>query len=302
MARAGLFDDLDAVLAWHPSNETQADTGSSQAMVDFVVEFRGRTSHAAYDPWNGRSAADGLEIFQHAINLLREHVRPSVRIHYAIISAGDVPNVVPEYAKLWCWVRDSTREGVGEVMERVHKIAKGAALAADVDSELRIQAGSYEMLANMAGARLLYTNLQRLGPLEFNDQEHAFARALQEATGGAPVGLDGSIQTFEENPGPPEGGSTDVADVSWIVPTIHLSATTAPGNVPWHAWPVVASSGMEIGQRGMLYAAKALAATMVDLFTDPEALAAMRAEHAEKTAGHTYDPWIPDGPPPVPIE
>ena len=134
MLRAGLFKDVDVVLSWHPGDETNAETKSSQAVVDFIVEFHGKTAHAAFDPWNGRSAVDGLEIFTDAVNLLREHVKPTVRIHYSIVRGGDVPNVVPDYAKVWCWVRDSERAGVEDVMVRVRKIAARAALAADVES------------------------------------------------------------------------------------------------------------------------------------------------------------------------
>ncbi len=300
MARDGLFEGVDAALAWHPSNETSADTGSSQAMVDFIVEFDGRAAHAAYDPWNGRSAVDGLEIFTYSLNLLREHVKPSVRIHYAIADGGQVPNVVPTYAKLWCWVRDSTRSGVEEVMQRVRKITEGAALAADVDSRLTVQTGSYEMLPSFAGARLLYGNMQWLGPLTFSEEEEAFARRLQRSAGVEEKGMDGIAKPVDEDPGEPQGGSTDVADVSWLVPTVHLSVATAPAGVPWHAWPVVASAGSPIGHRGMIYAAKTLAATMVDLFADEAHRAELRREFEEKTAGHIYQSYIPDGPPPVP--
>src|SRR5262249_54423111 len=136
MAREGLFNDLDVCLAWHPSTEIVADTKSSQAIMDFIVEFHGKAAHAAFDPWNGRSAVDALEIFTHALNLMREHVKPTVRMHYVIVKGGDVPNVVPEYAKLWVWVRDSKRNGVEELLARCRKIAEGAALAADVQSTL----------------------------------------------------------------------------------------------------------------------------------------------------------------------
>jgi aminobenzoyl-glutamate utilization protein B len=116
MVREGLFDDVDVALAWHPSNEIRADTKSSQALVDFVVEFRGQAAHAAYDPWNGRSALDALELFTHALNQMREHVRPTVRMHYSILEGGDVPNVIPERARLWCWLRDSRHEGVDDLL------------------------------------------------------------------------------------------------------------------------------------------------------------------------------------------
>jgi aminobenzoyl-glutamate utilization protein B len=300
MLRAGLFKDVDIVLSWHPGDENNADTKSSQAMVDFIVEFHGKTAHAAFDPWNGRSAVDGLEIFTHSVNYLREHVKPTVRIHYSIVDGGQVPNVVPDYAKLWCWVRDSDRDGVEDVMARVRKIVTGSALAADVEAKLTVQSGSYNMLVNMAGQRLLFDNLKWLGPPRFTPGEQAFARELQKATGTEPAGLDDTIKPFLDNPGPPAGGSTDVADVSWNVPTLQLTITTAPKDAPWHAWPVVACGGMSIGHTGMAYAAKALASTMIDLYADPAKRAEIRKEFAAKVEGKPYQGFLPAGPPPIP--
>lgn len=300
MVREGLFEDVDVALAWHPSTEIRSDTGSSQALVDFVVEFRGKAAHAAYDPWNGRSALDGLEIFTFALNLMREHVRPTVRMHYAITHGGDVPNVVPEYTRLWCWVRDSKKAQVDELLDRVRKIAEGAALAAGVESTFTVQSGDYEMLVNWAGQRLMQDNLDWLGEIPFSAEEQQFAREIQQATGTPLVGLRGAPVSLETEPGEPDGGSTDVADVSWVVPTLHVSVTTAPFEAPWHAWPVVACAGMSIGHKGMMHASKVLTATMVDLFQDPGLVAEIRREFEESTRGHTYEGYIPAGPPPLP--
>jgi aminobenzoyl-glutamate utilization protein B len=268
--------------------------------VDVIVEFRGRSAHAAYDPWNGKSAADGLEIFTHAVNMMREHIRPSSRMHYVIQNAGDVPNVVPEYAKLWIWLRDENREEVDRLLARIRQIAEGAALAADVQSTVKVQAGDWNMLVNMTGQQAAWNNMQALGPITYTEEEQLFARAIQKETGVPEKGLAGALKKFDANPGPAEGGSTDVADVSWNMPLIHVSVTTAPLAAPWHAWPVVASGGMSIGHKGMIWASKALAMTIVDLYQDPGLLAAMREEFVRKTAGVTYKPYIPDGPPPVP--
>lgn len=300
LARDGHFADLEVALAWHPADRIRADARSTQAIIDFVVEFHGRTAHAAADPWNARSAADGVEAFVHGVNLLREHVRPSVRMHYTIVRAGDVPNVVPDYAKVWMWVRDSKSTGAEAVLERVRQIARGAADIAGVESRLTVQAGDYEMLVNYTGARLIHENLVALGPIEYTDDEQAFAKAIQRATGTPEKGLDGSVQSLEPEGLPPDGGSTDVGDVSWLVPTLHLSVTTGALDAPWHAWPTVATSGMSIGHKGMMYAARALAATMVDLFQQPAVRAAIRAEFAEQTRGFVYRPYVPDGPPPIP--
>jgi aminobenzoyl-glutamate utilization protein B len=302
MIRAGLFDRVDAVLAWHPDDEIKADTDGSQALADVVVEFRGRTAHGAYDPWNGRSALDGVEVFTFAVNLMREHVRPTVRMHYVIADGGDVPNVVPDRATVWCWFRDSTHEGVDELLERARDIAEGAALATGTEVSFRVQAGDWEMLPNFAGAELLHSNLSWLGPLSFSELEQEFARQIQRATGVEPIGLKEEIEPLDLDPGEPEGGSTDVADVSWQVPTIHLSVTTAAADAPWHSWPVVATGGMSIGHKGMVYAAKAMAATMVDLYQQPETLAAIQHEFQEKTRDVSYRGYIPDGPPPVPTD
>jgi aminobenzoyl-glutamate utilization protein B len=300
MARDGLFRDLDVAIAWHPAAETRADVDSSQALIDFIVEFKGKAAHAAYDPWNGRSAQDGAELFTVGVNYLREHVKPTVRMHYVIQREGDVPNVVSEYAKVWMWVRDSKRTGAEETFQRVRKIAEGAALMSGTEAKVTVQSGDYELLVNLPLEKLLHDNLLWLGPLRFTEEEQAFARAIQKATGVPEVGLKSEIQPWRAPKPEPEGGSTDVGDISWVVPTLHFSVTTAPFDAPWHAWPVVATGGMSIGHKGMTLAAKAIAATAVDLFDDAEARAAIRKEFESQTKGHVYRPYIPDGPPPVP--
>lgn len=302
MVRDGLFRDVDVAIAWHPSSETRSDTEGSQALVDFVVEFHGTAAHAAYDPWNGRSATDALEVFTFALNQMREHVRPTVRMHYAIMNGGDVPNVVPDYAKLWCWIRDSKHEQVDQLLVRARAIAEGAALCAGVESTLTVQSGDYEFLVNWNGQHLVQENLLALGPIPFTAEEHAFARRLQIECGIEPTGLKTDVEPFLENPGEPQGGSTDVADVSWVVPTLHISVTTAPAGTPWHAWPVVAAAGTSIGHKGMMHAAQALAITLVDLGRDKELRKMIRDEFDRQTEGTKYVGYIPDGPPPVPEE
>jgi len=300
MIRAGLFDDVDIALAWHPDYEISADTAGYQAMVNFTVEFRGRTAHAAYDPWNARSALDGVELFTHAINLMREHVQPTVRMHYVITDGGNVPNVVPDYAKVWCWVRDSEHTGVDELVKRARAAAEGAALATETESTFTIKSGSYGMLVNLEGAKLIHENMLWLGPVKFTEQEQEFAREIQRETGFEPTGLRSDPEPLDLTRRAPEGSSTDVADVSWVVPTLYLLVTTAANATPWHAWPVVATGGMSIGHKGMVYAAKALAASMVDLYEKPEQRAAIVKEFEEQTKGFKFKFYIPEGPPPVP--
>jgi aminobenzoyl-glutamate utilization protein B len=300
MARAGLFNDLDVCLTWHPDEKTRVAVDGSQAILEFIAEFYGRTAHAAADPWNGRSAVAALEFFTTGLNRMREFVKPTVRMHYSIVKGGDVPNVVPAYAKLWCWLRDSKGAGVAQLLERARKIAAGAAMMAEVESKLTVQGGDWETLVNLTGEKLMFENLKELGPIAFTPEEQEFAKEIQRAVGIEPKGLDGSVQPWTAPKPDPEGGSTDVGDVSWIVPTLSMNATTAPVDAPWHAWPVVACGGMSIGHKGLLCAAKVLATTMVDLYENPKAVEAIQAEFREKTKGIVYKPFIPDGPPPLP--
>ena len=302
MLRDGVMNGVDVMLAWHPADETSSDTKSSQAIVDVTVEFHGRAAHAAYDPWNGRSAVDGLELFTHAVNLMREHIRPTSRMHYAIVNGGDVPNVVPEYGKVWIWLRDEKRDLVDEMLGRLRKMAEGAAMAAGVESKVTVNGGDWNMLVNMPGQRLAQRNLEWLGALQFTPEEQEFAKGIQRANNIPEKGLKATVKPFEENPGPAEGGSTDVADISWNIPTIHMSVATAPEGAPWHGWSVVACGGMSIGHKGMIYASKALAATMIDLFKDPNNIKTIRADFAAKTEGVKYVPYIPPGPPRLPRE
>jgi len=300
MARDGLFNDLDVCLDWHPDTELAANTQSSQALLDFVVEFKGKAAHAAFDPWNGRSAVDGAELFTTGVNMLREHVKPSVRMHYVIMNGGQVPNVVPEYAKIWMWVRDSKREGVETVFNRVKEIAQGAALMSGTESKVTIQTGDYEILVNRKGAEAMQKNIEMLGPITYTQDEEAFAKELQKNANTKSFGFTGNVNPLKPTAPDPSGGSTDVGDISWNVPEIGMIAPTAPADVPWHSWAVVASGGMSIGHKGMLYAAKAMSMTMVDLFESETLRKEIRTEFNERKGDHVYKAYIPDGPPPIP--
>lgn len=295
MARAGLFNDLDASLAWHPSYETQVDVDGSQAIDDMEIEFFGKAAHAAFDPWKGHSALDALEMTTFGINLLREHVRPTVRMHYVITGGGKVPNVVPENAKLWLWVRDSSRQGVKTVVKRIENIVEGAALATATKATIHYNGSYHEMLVNLAGSKVMQKNLEMVGPISYTQDEFAFAKRMQKEVGVEEKGVVCEVHELKEPAKDPEGGSTDVAEVSWITPTLHLSATTAPYGIPWHSWAVVASSRNSIGYKGMFMAAKVLAATAVDLYSSKEVLKAMTQEFKEKLGDYTYKSGIPEG-------
>jgi aminobenzoyl-glutamate utilization protein B len=302
MVKAGLFNDVDVALAWHPAPVNIVNTQSSLATVDFKVDFTGRTAHAAADPWNGRSALDGLDVLMHALNLMREHVKPTVRIHYVITDGGRVPNIVPEKATLWCWIRDVDRDGVSTVLDWTRKAAEGAALATETTSKLTVSGGVYDLLPNREGTMLMYENMKWIGPIEYTEEEQSFARALQKAVGVEETGMNGAVLPMPEGDDMESTGSTDVGDVSWVVPTIQLAAATAPMNVPWHSWVVVASSGHSIGQKGMLFAAKAMGTTAIDLFLDAEARGRIIDEFKKKTEGKEYRSVVPDDRKPVPRE
>ena len=299
MIRAGLFDDVDIVMDWHPSASTEANVQSSLALVDFLVEFEGQAAHASGDPWNGRSASDALELYTNGINFYREHIKPTVRIHYHIQDAGKVVNVVPDYSKIWTRVRDTRREGMEKVWRQVERIAEGAAMMANVDFKISLISGIHEVLPNRAGGARLQANLEHLGSIQYTDDEQDFAKKIQEATGSEVVGIDNAITPLKETAEHPMGGSTDVGDVSFVVPTIRLSATTAPKGTPWHSWAVVACGGMSIGHKGMSYAAKALSMTMVDLYEDPQLREEVKAEYKERKGDYVYKALIPPGPPPL---
>lgn len=299
MIRAELFDDVDIVMDWHPSAETKADVQSSLALVDFMVEFYGQAAHASGDPWNGRSASDALELYTSGINFYREHIKPTVRIHYHIQDAGKVVNVVPDYARIWTRVRDTKREGMEQVWKRVERIAEGAAIMADVDYKISLISGIHEVLVNRTGGARLQKNLEYLGPIAYDDAEQLFARKIQESVDKPQVGLYSEITPLEETQEHPMGGSTDVGDVSFVVPTVRLRATTAPKDTPWHSWAVVACSGMSIGHKGMAYAAKAMSMTMVDFFEDAQLRGDMKKEFLERKGDYVYKAIIPDGPPPI---
>lgn len=299
MVEAGLWDDVDVNVSWHPSAEIEADVQSGLALVDFMIEFYGQAAHASSDPWNGRSASDALELYTTGINYYREHIKPTSRIHYHIQDGGQVVNVVPDYARLWVRVRDPKRDVMLPTFERVKAMAEGAAIMANVDYKYSLISGIYETLVNREGGKIMQNNLELLGPITYTDEEITYGKAIQEATGKPQVGMDGEIHPLKETEELPGGGSTDVGDVSWNVPNINLGVTVAPKGTPWHSWAVVACGGMSIGHKGMIYASKAMGMTMFDLFDDPKLVEKVKEEFKTRKGDVKYEAMI-DGPPPIP--
>ena len=299
MIREGVFDDVDICMDWHPADKTEANVQPSLALVDFMVEFTGQSAHASMDPWNARAANDALELYTSGINAYREHVKPSVRMHYHIQDAGQVVNVVPDYSRIWVRVRDITKEGLQPVYDHVKKMAGGAAIMANVEHKVSLISGIHDLLPNRTGGAAMQKNLEALGDIQYTQEEIDFALEMQRNNGKPEIGIDGKIRSLRETLKSPGGGSTDVGDVSYNVPVVSLNATTAPKGVPWHSWSVVASSGMSIGHKGMLYAAKALGMTMVDIFKDSRLRDDIKREFDERIGEYEYDPFLNPGPPPL---
>ncbi len=298
MVEAGLWNDVDVNLSWHPGPEIEADVQSGLSLIDFIVEFEGQAAHASADPWNGRSASDALELYTTGINYYREHILPSSRIHYHIQDGGQVVNVVPDYAKLWVRVRDPKRSLMLPTYERVKEMAEGAAIMADVDYKISLVSGIYEVLVNRTGGAIMQKNLEILGPITYTEEEEIFGKAIQKATEKPELGMDATIKPLRETLDTPGGGSTDVGDVSWNVPNINLSVTVAPKGTPWHSWAVVACGGMSIGHKGMIYATKALSMTAIDLFENPKLVDEVKEEFIMRKGDEVYKAMI-DGPPPI---
>ncbi len=301
MVRAGLFDDVDVALHWHPSDRNTASAASSLANKSAKFRFRGMSAHAASAPDRGRSALDGVEAMNYMVNLMREHVPQATRIHYVITYGGAAPNVVPDFSEVFYYVRNPDPQNVASLFERVVKAAEGAALGAGVEMDYEVIHGLYNLLPNVALQRALYANLQQVGGVIYDDAERAFAETVRESFGedAPPLDLAVQIQPFtvsEEG----SGGSTDVADVSWVVPTGGMrSATWVPGTVA-HSWQAVAAGGMSIGEKGLVVAAKTLAMTAVDLFTNPALVAEAKTEHERRVGpDFVYKPLVGDRAPPL---
>ncbi|MDH5643762.1 MAG: peptidase dimerization domain-containing protein, partial [Gemmatimonadota bacterium] len=272
-----------------------------RAMNNFTVEFTGQAAHASADPWNGRSALDAVEMMNYGVNMMREHIQPSTRIHYVIPSAGEAPNVVPEYAKVWYYVRDLTRESVDTYYARILAVAEGAALATRTEHQVSLITGVHETLLNRPLQESLQQILESVGAPDFTDEDNEFARSLQEFLEIAEVGLATNVIPLADEPGPASGGSTDVAEVSYITPTVGFSITTAAAGIPWHSWATSASHGTEAARKSAVNAGKVIALGVMEMLTNEALLQAARADFEQRTGGEAYRSPIPaDQAPPVP--
>ena len=300
LVRAGLFDDVDAVLHWHPGSNNNANPGSSLANKSAKFRFYGETSHAAVSPERGRSALDGVESMNQMVNMLREHVPQETRIHYVITKGGEAPNVVPAFAEVFYYVRNPEVANVKTIFERVVKAAKGAAIGTETTMDYEIIHGLYNLLPNETLSEVMYKNLVTVGGVKYNNKEIKFAQQILDSYEG-----DYKIESAEEittysvkkrN----SSGSTDVGDVSWKVPTAGMSAATWVPGTSAHTWQAVAAGGTSIGIKGMLIAAKTIALTAQDIFTDSDIIIRAKKELEERIGKNDpYETLIGDRDPPL---
>jgi aminobenzoyl-glutamate utilization protein B len=299
MVREGLFKDVDVVLHWHASDRNDGSHSTSLANKSAKFRFHGVSAHAAGAPERGRSALDGVEAMNHMVNMLREHVPQDTRIHYVITQGGSAPNVIPDFAEVFYYVRHPDPQQVQAIFERVAKAAEGAALGTGTRVEHEIIHGIYAVLPNEPLARAMDANLRRVGGVRYDAAERAFAETLRRSLGENPPPVESAaeIAPFQFYR---SGGSTDVADVSWVVPTAGLrTATWVPGT-PSHSWQAVAAGGTTIGVKGMIVAAKTLALTAVDLFTTPPLIEEAKAAYRKQLPpGWKYQPLLGDRKPPL---
>lgn len=284
MVRAGLFNDVDVVLHWHPGDRNAVRMGSSLANVSAKFRFHGVAAHAAASPERGRSALDGVEAMDHMVNMMREHVPDSTRIHYVITRGGEAPNVVPAFAEVYYYVRSPQRETVVDVSDRVIKAAQGAALGTGTTVDWELIGGVYELLSNEVLGSVLQRNLEAVGGVDYTTEEKLFATKIGQSLFGQLPAVETAhlVSPWDPKPMSALGGSTDVGDVSWTVPTMGFSTATWVPGTPAHSWQAVAAGGMSIGLKGMNVAAKTLALTAIDLFVSPNTIDAAKKEFEQR--------------------
>jgi aminobenzoyl-glutamate utilization protein B len=287
MVRGGLFDDVDAVVTWHPGDNNSVSPVSNLANIGAKFRFHGLSAHAAAAPDKGRSALDGVEAMDNMVNMLREHVPQETRIHYVITDGGKAPNVVPDMAEVYYVARHPDVRVLDGIWERIVNAATGAAMGTGTTMDMEIISAVYNVLPNDYLSSLQRKNLERVGGITYTPEERAFAeqirKTLQEPM--LPLGSEAQIQPVRTEV---TYASTDMGDVSWRVPTVQLSTATWVPGTPAHSWQAVAAGGTTIGAKGMMVAAKTMALTAIDLFTDPSHIVKARAEFDQRRGGFEY--------------
>jgi aminobenzoyl-glutamate utilization protein B len=295
LVRAGLFNNLDAVIHWHPDDVNAITTTSALANKSAKFKFYGISAHAAAAPDQGRSSLDAVEAMDNMVNMMREHVPQETRIHYVITSGGKAPNVIPDFAEVYYYVRHPKRKDVVEIFDRVVKAAEGAALGTGTTMKYDIIGGTHDLLINKTLAEAMQINLEKVGGVSYTEAELNFAKKLEASFVGAKVDLAtaGTVRPIsyisEGN-----SGSTDVGDVSYALPTVGLRAATWVPGTAAHSWQAVAAGGTEIGTKGMLVASKTMALTAIDLMSNPVLLAKAMEEFIKSKGDYKYKALLGD--------
>jgi aminobenzoyl-glutamate utilization protein B len=317
MVREGIYDGVDACLSHHPFNFNTAGVGSTLANNSVKFHFYGKTAHAAGSPEQGRSALDAVELMNIGVNYMREHIIEKARIHYVIEEGGGQPNVVPDYARVWYLIRAPERDQVDHIHDWVCRIAEGAALMTGTTHEVELAKAIFNHLPNRTLAELVIANMREVGAPEHTKKELEFARKIGETVSKrAKIGglraynvphwekyVDVDLATDILDPwdeGKVMPGSTDVSDVSWNTPTTEFSTTGSVLGSPGHSWRTVATSGMSIGHKSLVFAAKTIAGASLELMTDADLLKRAQDEYKKRLAGRKYkSPLPPDAKPPL---
>jgi len=295
MVRAGLFNDVDVVIHWHPGSDNSVTMTSALANKSAKFRFHGLSAHAAAAPDKGRSALDGVESLDYMVNMMREHIPQETRIHYVITNGGKAPNVVPDFAEVYYYVRHPKREDVVSIFDRVVKAAEGAALGTGTTMDYEVIGGTHDLLLNGTLADVMQKDLEKVGGVNYTPEEIEFAKKIQTSFTYKVPGVETAaiIKPIkaEEDAG---GGSTDVGDVSYAVPTVGMRAATWVPGTPAHSWQATACGGTEIGTKGMMVAAKTMALTAIDLFTTPAIIDKAKAEFAKDKGDYQYKALLGD--------
>ena len=301
MVREGLFNDVDAIVTWHAGDRNNAGPSTNLATKSGFFRFHGIASHAAAAPERGRSALDGVEAMNSMVNMMREHTSEPTRIHYIISKGGEAPNVVPALAEVEYLVRHRDREEVRNIWDRVVKAAQGAAMGTETTVDVEVAGGTFDRLPNETLSQAMHKNLEVVGGVNYTPEERAFAEKLSLTFGSRSIPLESAakIQPFGYSH---TNASADTGDVSWVVPTAGMTSATYVPGTPGHSWQAVSCTGSSIGYKGMIVAAKTLAMTAMDLFTDSQLLESSKKEFMEKRGSNfKYESLVGDIPPPLNI-
>ena len=308
MVRAGHFEDVDIAITWHPAAINRVDDAMSLANTRLDFTFKGRASHAAAAPHLGRSALDAVELMNVGVNYMREHMPSDARIHYAMLDAGGVaPNVVQATAKVRYAVRARELPGMRALVERVNKVAAGAALMSETQVDVKVVSAVSNLLGNTPLEQAMQRQMEHLGPPPFDAADRKYAAEIQAtltpediasafARAGVPVRKDAPLCDFVVpygTKGAPMMGSTDVGDVSWVVPTVQARVATHAIGTPGHSWQITAQGKSGQAKKGMVHAAKVMAGVAVDALDDPALIERAKADHKARTDVTPYDCPLP---------